>query len=279
MVISTIILLFFTIISQCSVLVPAFLRPSSFLRSLPLARGRKLWSHIPSVGDLRIALQFKKIKTFQKRMKQLSKAYNHHELSRNDKDELISSLKHFQNLDVPEGEMVSVMSSLGRILSARNEEDKLLLESFIVKYLSPFSKTCHSFPLFWTSLGKLDYQWNFFDNTTRERIQDLLNVAVNRKNLQGNEYCYLIAGIVDLGMKWEEVEEGTRSTLLSRFGEFSGQLKQSRLSSLILHLVKLRISFPPEIQQSILEMTEKASPEQKDSEERERIVGVFSSSF
>jgi hypothetical protein len=211
-------------------------------------------------------------------LKQLSRAGTLHALSRNEKDELISALNDWQSLDVPEGEMVAIIGSLGGILSVRNEDDKFLLDSLIMKYLSPFSKTCHSFPLFWTSLGKLDYQWNFFDSTTRERIQDLLNVSANRQNLQGNEYCYLIAGIVDLGMKWEDVEERTRNTLLSRFGEFSGQLKQSHLTSLILHLGKLEICLPREIQQSILELTERASQEQKGLEERERNVGIFLSS-
>jgi hypothetical protein len=283
MVVSHLLLLFLTIISQCSVLVPAFLR-SSFLRSRPLGRGGELWSQInlsPSVGDLRIALQFRKSKTFQKRMKQFSKASKHHELSRNEKDELISTLTvHWLSGDVPEGEMVA-MRNLGGILSARNEEDKLLLDSLVAKYLSPLSKSCRSFPLFWTSLGKLDYQWNLFDNTTKARVQEIFNSTVNAGRLKGKEYRDLLAGIVDLGMKWEDVEERTRSTLLSRFGEFSGQLKQSHLSSLILYLGKLKICLPPEIKRYILERTERETAsqllrEQKDLEERKSIVRIFS---
>jgi hypothetical protein len=148
---------------------------------------------------------------------------------------------------------------LDGLLSARDAGDKFVLDSLIVKYLRSASTSLRSFPCFLSSLKKLDYHWNTFDNDTKERILNLFDDMSNGNMLEGREYSEIIGGITGLGMNWNDLKERTRETLLGRLRNFYWQFDLISLYSIIFSMGKLslRIQYGGVIWETILEMTSK----------------------
>jgi hypothetical protein len=169
---------------------------------------------------------------------------------------------------------------LDGILSARKNADKFVLDSLIVKYISSSSKSCFSFPLFVTSLKKLDYRWNLFDRDTKEKIFNLFDGISEDEMLKGREYGVLIAGIAGLGMSWNDLKEKTRKSLLGRLKNLFEQLGLSTLNVIIFNLGKLAVHLSPRdsIWETVLQMTIKILAlidKETNLKERTRIVSYF----
>jgi hypothetical protein len=111
-------------------------------------------------------------------------------LTKNGKNELRCILKDWENRD--RRGVANILRSLDGIFSARNKEDKFVLDSLIVKYLRSPSNSLRSFPLFLTSLKKLDYHWNLFDREMQERTLNMFDDMANDEMLKGRKYGDLI---------------------------------------------------------------------------------------
>jgi hypothetical protein len=142
-------------------------------------------------------------------------------------------LPDFEKLGPGATEIADVLRYLDGFFSTRDKEDRLVLDSLIVKYLRSASISLRSFPLFLTSLKKLDYHWNSFDNDVKERILNMFDLISNAEVLTGREYSEIMGGIAGLGMNWNDLKERTRETLLGRLKHFYGECNLVSLSSII----------------------------------------------
>jgi hypothetical protein len=274
---------------QCGLPVCAFLH-SPIFRSWP-ARVKYLKHSVQLQSDvpLRMTSPLQRLKealakgdclVFKNIMNVVYNDNRHRALQKDEKDELRLLLPDFEKLEPGATTIVSILRYLDGLLSARNKEDKFVLDSLIVKYLRSTSIPLRSFPLFLTSLKKLDYQWNFFGNDTTERVVDMFDLISNAEVLTGREYSEIIGGITGLGMNWNDLKERTRETLLGRLKHFYGECNLVSLSSIIFNMGKLsvRISHGDSIWETVLQMTSmifELMEKETDLKERERTVSFL----
>jgi hypothetical protein len=273
---------------QCGSPVCAFLH-SPIFRSWPaLVKHVKHSAQLQRDVPLRIGSPLQKLKevlgkgdcnSFKNIVRVIYEDTRHRALRKDEKDELRLMLPDFEKLDPRAPEIASVLRCLDGLLSARNKEDKFVLDSLIVKYLRSVSPSLRSFPLFLTSLKKLDYRWNFFGSDAKERILNMFDDMSNDNVLKGREYSEIIAGITGLGMKWNDLKERTRETLLGRLKNIHGGCDLVSLYSIIFNLGKLsvRIHHGDVIRETVLQMTSKIfelMEKESIQKKRERIVSV-----
>jgi hypothetical protein len=253
---------------QCGQPVCAFLHSPIFHSGPARVKHLKHSAQLQSDVPLRMGSPLQKLKEalgkgdcvrFKNIMDVIYKDNGHRALRKDEKDELRLLLPHWEKLDPGATEIADVLRNLDGLFSARDKEDRLVLDSLIVKYLRSATTSLRSFPLFLTSLKKLDYHWNSFDNDVKERILNLFDDIANDGMLKGREYSEIIGGITGLGMKWNDLKERTRKTLLGRLKNVYGGCDLIGLSSIVFNMGKLSVRIPhgDSIWETVLQMTSK----------------------
>jgi hypothetical protein len=282
--VSWLLILIYLALVQHGPRVCAFLQPPIFHRLPSRLRLVSQFQSTPAIVSpfvkLKESLGKGDTQGFLRNMRILCDGYKHRDLLQREKAELKSILTESGKLDLGTDQTVKVLRNLDGILSARNKEDKFVLDSFLIKFISSSSKSFQSFPLFLTSLKKLDYRWNVFDRCTKERIVNRFDDISNDGMLKGKEYRELIAGIAGLEMNWNDLKERTRTNLLERLKNIYGELDLSGLGMVIFHLGKLSVRLSPQdfiwetvtrMAVTILSLIEK----EMNLKERTRIVSYF----
>jgi hypothetical protein len=214
---------------------------------------------------------------FKRIMRVIYEDTRHRALRKDEKDELRLMLPDFEKLDPRAPEIAIVLRYLDGFFSTRDKEDKLVLDSLIVKYLRSASISLRSFPLFLTSLKKLDYRWRSFGDDVKERILNIFDLISNDEMLTGREYSEIMGGITGLGMNWNDLKERTRETLLGRLKNIYWGCDMLNLYSIIFNMGKLSVHIQRDgviwetvlqMASKILELIEKVS----NLKDRERIV-------
>jgi hypothetical protein len=282
--VSSLLIVIYLALLQSGPRVCAFLQPSIFHRLPSRLRLASQFQNATAVVSpfvkLKEALGKGDTPGFQRNMRIICDWCKHRDLLKREKDELISILTEWGKLDRGTDETAKVLMNLDGILSARNKEDKFIIDSLVVKYICSSSKSFVSFPLFLTSLKKVDYRWKLFDRGTKERIVDVFDGICEDELLKGGEYGELIAGVTGLEMNWKDLKEKSRKTLLNRLKNIYGQMDLSSLSMIIFHMGKLAVHFSPRdvIWETVLKMTVKiltSVDKETNLKVRARIVSYF----
>jgi hypothetical protein len=274
---------------QCGPPVCAFLHSPIFRRWPARVKYLKHSAHLQSDVLLRMGSPLQQLKEalgngdcleFKRITRVIYEENRYRVLRKDEKVELRLMLPDFEKLDPGATEIAGVLRNLNRILSARNKEDKFVLDSLIVKYFRSASISLRSFPLFLTSLKKLDYHWNSFDNDVKKRILNLFGDMSNDDMLTGREYSEIIGGITGLGMKWNDLKERTRETLLGRLKNIYGESELIHLRSIIFNMGKLSVHIQRDgvIWETVLQMTSmifELMEKETDLKERERTVSFL----
>jgi hypothetical protein len=162
-------------------------------------------------------------------------------LSQQRKDEIKFVLKELSFVDLKPAENANILREMEGICSARDNEDKVMIGSFIGNYLR--GKSLRSFPLFLTSLRKLNYRLSFMASDTKQRLLQLFDEVSTDKGLTGRDFNEVIGGIVTgLAMEWKDFKETTKNKLLQRLKGLFGTLNLLELSSIIFNLGKLAVN-------------------------------------
>jgi hypothetical protein len=284
MVFSLLILIYLALL-QSGPRVCAFLQPAIFhsrLSRLRLtAQFHSRQAMLSSLAKLKVEAGRKENSPdFQRIIKILHDDSKRQGLLKSEKEELKSILTERVKFDRGTNETAHVLRSLDGILSARNNEDKRIVDSLIVAYIGSSSKSFLSFPFFLTSLKKLDYRWNLFDRNTKERIVELFDGFSSDEMLEGRAFRELIDGIAGLEMNWNDLQEKTRSNLLRRLKNIYGQLDLTESCSVIFKMDKLAVHLSPGdfMWETVLKMTVKMLTlidKRTNLKERGRIVSYF----
>jgi hypothetical protein len=282
--VSSLLIVIYLALLQSGPRVCAFLQPSIFHRLPSRLRLASQFQNATAVVSpfvkLKEALGKGDTPGFQRNMRIICDWCKHRDLLKREKDELISILTEWGKLDRGTDETAKVLRNLEGILSARNKEDKFIIDSLIVKYICSSSKSFVSFPLFLTSLKKVDYRWNLIDRETKERIVFLFDGISEDETLKGREYGELIGGIAGLEMNWNDLKENTRKSLLERLKNIDEETDLLYLYSIIFTMGRLVIQLQPgdSTWESVLKMTAKiltSVDKETTLKERARIVSYF----
>jgi hypothetical protein len=162
-------------------------------------------------------------------------------LSQQRKEEIKSVLKELSAVDLKCDENANILRGMEGICSARDNEDRGVIDGFILNYLR--AKSPRSFPLFLTSLRKLNYRWSFMASETKQKLLQLFDEVSTDKSLTGRDFNEVIGGVVTgLAMEWRDFQETTRNKLLQRLKGLYGTLNLLELSSIIFNLGKLAVN-------------------------------------
>jgi hypothetical protein len=174
---------------------------------------------------------------------------------------LIYTLKKWNRDDHSDQEVANILKSLANLkFSVTNEEQQVILDVIILKFLGKSQLSFRWFALFLTGLRSLKYSGNSLKEIDPQRIEGLFSEL--KEDCDERSYSELLNGIVGLELRWDEINEDGKRNLLNQLEVLKSEITAESFPNVVFNFGKLKVNFKESpYQKTILELTMKALKE------------------